>query len=130
MSGILIFSTIAISLALVFYTLGVWSERKAKVLRKWHVIVLWLGLLSDITGTLCMVKIAESGTADVSAVSSAIHGMSGAAAIILIAFHVIWATIVLGQNDGKKNQIFHKFSLIVWIIWLIPYFTGMVMGMS
>ena len=130
MSGILIFSTTAITLALLFYTIGVWAERKAMVLKKWHVFVLWLGLISDVIGTLMMVRIAESGASDVSAGTAAIHGITGATAIILIAFHVLWATYVLRKNDGKKNQIFHKSSLIVWLIWLIPYFIGMIMGMQ
>lgn len=130
MSGILIFSILTISLALVFYTIGVWSERKSSALRMWHVIILWMGLIFDITGTLSMVMIARSGTTSTSAVSSTIHGVSGAAALVLIAFHVLWATVVLGKQDGKKNLSFHKFSLIIWTLWLIPYFIGMVMGMS
>lgn len=129
MSGILIFATITISLALIFYTIGVWSERKAKVLRKWHVIVLWMGLSFDVIGTFSMVMIARSGASNTDAVESMIHGISGAAAILLIAFHVMWATFVLSKRDGEKNLIFHKFSLIVWILWLIPYFIGMAIGM-
>ena len=130
MSGILIFSTTAITLALIFYTIGVWAERKAKILKKWHVIVLWLGLISDVTGTFCMSRIAASGTSDVSAGTAAVHGITGAAAILLIAFHVFWATYVYSRQDGNKNRRFHQSSLIVWLIWLIPYFIGMVMGMK
>ncbi|HVI40819.1 MAG TPA: HsmA family protein [Anaerovoracaceae bacterium] len=61
MSKILIFAIIAISFALVFYTIGVWSERKARELKNWHVITFWLGLVFDITGTLTMERIANSG---------------------------------------------------------------------
>jgi uncharacterized repeat protein (TIGR03987 family) len=129
MSGLLIFSTTAITLALIFYSIGVWAERKAKTLKKWHVIVLWLGLISDASGTFCMSRIAASGMSDVSAGTAAVHGITGAAAIFLIAFHVFWATYVYSRQDGNKNLRFHRSSLIVWVIWLIPYFIGMIMGM-
>ena len=128
MSKILIFATATISLALVFYTIGVWSERKTKELKKWHVITFWLGLVFDITGTLTMERIANSGAASISVVPSGIHGITGVLAILLMAFHVIWATLVLFKNDRVKKQTFHRFSLFVWMIWLIPYFIGMVIG--
>ena len=41
----LILAIIAITLALVFYTIGVFGERRAKTLKKQHVIIFWLGLL-------------------------------------------------------------------------------------
>lgn len=128
MSQILIFATSTISFALVFYTIGVWAERVAKELKKWHVITFWLGLVFDITGTLTMERIANSGAASISVVPSGIHGITGVLAIILMSFHVIWATLVLIKNDSLKKQTFHRFSLVVWMIWLIPYFIGMGIG--
>jgi len=43
-------------------------------------------------------------------------------------FHAIWATIVLAKKNEKMILKFHKYSLFVWIIWLIPMITGMVFG--
>ena len=63
----IILSSILITLALVFYSTGIWAERIAHLLKPWHMLML------------------------------------------------------------KK---FHKFSIIVWLIWLIPYFGGMFLGMS
>ena len=57
----LILAIIAITLALVFYTIGVFGERRAKTLKKQHVIIFWLGLLCDTTGTTIMSLIARSG---------------------------------------------------------------------
>lgn len=130
MSNLLIIGTTAISLALVFYTIGVWSERRANTLKKWHVATFWLGLTFDTTGTLVMGKIAESGTEHISKLSSTIHGITGVLAICLMIFHAIWATWVIIKNNDLKKKVFHKFSLIVWLIWLIPYFIGMIIGMT
>ncbi|SFA89140.1 HsmA family protein [Clostridium frigidicarnis] len=129
MNGELIFAIIIITLALVFYTIGVWGERKSNTLKKSHVITFWLGLLCDTIGTLTMGKIAREGINQISATSQMIHGVTGILAIALMIFHAIWATWVLYKNDTNKKQTFHKFSITVWGIWLVPYFIGMIIGM-
>jgi uncharacterized repeat protein (TIGR03987 family) len=44
-------------------------------------------------------------------------------------FHALWATYVLFKGDEEKKKFFHKFSIVVWAIWLVPYFIGMFIGM-
>lgn len=60
MSTTLIVVIITITLALVFYTIGVWSEHREKNLKVIHVVFFWLGICMDTTGTMLMSKIAES----------------------------------------------------------------------
>ncbi len=38
-------------------------------------------------------------------------------------------TDVLLRKDEKAITSFHRFSVIVWAIWLIPYFTGFFVSM-
>lgn len=130
MNGKLFFAIITITLALILYTTGVFSERKAKSLNKKHVLIFWLGLLFDTIGTLTMGRIAKSGIEVINAISQSIHGVTGALAIVLMLFHATWATFVIYKNDEKKKAMFHKFSIAVWFIWLIPYIIGMLIGMS
>ena len=52
-------SSLLITLALIFYSLGVWAERLSRYLKKWHVISFWIGLFFDITGTYAMHLISE-----------------------------------------------------------------------
>jgi len=59
-----------------------------------------------------------------------LHGITGAMAIFLMAFHAIWATIVLKEKNEKLISKFHNFSLFVWLLWLIPFFTGMFLNMK
>lgn len=113
-----------ITLALVFYTIGVFSEKKAGVLKKWHVIIFWLGFLCDFLGTHFMSDIAGG------IFTFNIHGITGLLAILLMLFHACWATVVLIKNNEKSKKNFHKFSIVVWAIWLIPYITGMIVGMT
>lgn len=129
-SAKLIFAIVIISLALVFYTLGVFWERKDKILKKHNVVIFYLGLLCDTVGTLTMSSIAKQGNTDISQSSQALHGFTGALAIFLMLFHVVWATWVLYKKDEKKQESFHKFSILVWLIWLIPYGIGVMIGMK
>ncbi len=109
---------IIITLALVFYSIGVWSERVQGRLKAWHLIFFWLGLVCDTWGTGMMMEMAGGLTADV-------HGITGVIAILLMLIHAVWATIVLARKDERWIKDFHKFSVVVWFIWLIPYFSPM-----
>lgn len=124
MSSKLIMAIITITLALVFYTIGVFSERKSGTLNKFHVIMFWIGLVFDTTGTSIMSSIAKDGSL------LSLHGITGALAIVLMLFHAIWATVVFVKKNKEKIQSFHKFSIVVWLIWLVPYVIGMIIGMS
>ena len=117
------FSTIIITLALVFYSIGVWSERIAGRLKPWHLVFFFLGLICDTWGTGLMIEMAGGLTWD-------IHGVTGVIAILLMLVHAVWALVVLLRKDERAIQNFHKFSVAVWVIWLIPYFSPMVLGMS
>ena len=125
MSPLLIKAATAITLALIFYTIGVWSEHRAKLLKPAHLVFFWLGFCADMTGTMMMSKLADgTGGGLMSA-----HGITGVIAIILMMIHALWATVVLVRKDEKAMHTFHRFSIIVWLIWLVPYILGMVMGM-
>ncbi|MEJ2353900.1 MAG: hypothetical protein P8Y03_29350, partial [Anaerolineales bacterium] len=58
MSVQVILSIVSISSALVFYSIGVWSERIAGRLKGWHLIFFWTGLLFDTMGTGIMLEMA------------------------------------------------------------------------
>ena len=58
-----------------------------------------------------------------------IHSVTGIAAIVLMAIHAIWATVVLLRKNEKLISSFHRLSIIVWSIWLIPYLTGFFVSM-
>lgn len=127
MSTKLILAIVTISLALVFYTVGVWTEHKQKSLKWQNLVFFWLGLVFDTTGTTIMTFISESnGTNGFMSV----HGITGALAIVLMIIHAVWATVVLARKNEKAQHTFHRFSIVVWCIWLVPYLLGVFMGMN
>ena len=123
MSPILLISIVTITLALICYTAAVWSERFAGRLKPWHLALFWLGLVFDTTGTLLMGEIAGGFKAD-------IHAVTGALAIGLMLFHTAWASIVLAKKQENALRNFHKFSLVVWLVWLVPFINGLQYGMA
>ena len=109
----LIYAILSITLALIFYTMGVWGEKMQGQLKKWHIVIFWFGLVFDTLGTTLMSKIAFGGF------QLNFHGITGLLAILLMIFHATWASYVILKSNEKAKRNFHKFSLIVWLIWLI-----------
>jgi len=111
-----------INLACLFYTLGVWAEKFQRRLKIWHSGMFWLGFVCDTIGTTAMSILFGS------LINFTFHGLTGLTAILLMLFHAIWATIVLIRKNEKMILVFHRFSIVVWLIWLIPMITGIIFG--
>lgn len=109
----------AITFALVFYTIGVFAERRAGTLKLSHIMFFYLGLACDTAGTAV---IAPGNSA------SPAHAITGALAIVLMVIHALWASVVFVKKNHERLERFHRFSVGVWLAWLIPYFCGMFMG--
>jgi uncharacterized repeat protein (TIGR03987 family) len=120
----LLYAIISITGALVFYTAGVWGEKLSGELKSWHAGIFWAGLVFDTLGTTLMGSIAGGGF------SLNFHGVTGLLAILLMLLHAVWATFVLARGDEKKKADFHRFSIAVWSIWLVPFISGAVFGMA
>lgn len=120
----LVLSSILITLALVFYSVGVWSERIALYLKPWHVAAFWTGFAFDVSGTLAMHFIAKKPF-DLTAP----HTLTGQIALWLMLAHAAWSTRVSRRGSEKARAGFHRYSMFVWLVWLIPYFGGMALGM-
>ena len=126
MTPLLMKAVTAITLALIFYTIGVWSEHRARLLKPVHLVFFWLGLCMDAAGTMMMSRMAEGASGGLSGA----HGVTGLIAIILMMVHAVWATVVLCRKDENSMRTFHRFSIVVWVIWLVPFVLGMIMGMK
>jgi uncharacterized repeat protein (TIGR03987 family) len=116
-------ASIIMAAALIFYSIGVWGERISGRLRPWHLVFFGLGLICDTVGTGMMFDYVGGMTFD-------IHGITGLIAIILMLIHAVWALITLLRNDEQALVNFHKFSVAVWAIWLVPYFSPMFFSMA
>lgn len=125
MDSLTIISTTLITLALLFYSLGVWTERFSKYLKGWHVAAFWTGFVFDVSGTWAMSRMSQHPFNILE-----LHTLTGQIALWLMLIHAIWASAVVVKGSEETRKKFHRYSLVVWLIWLIPYFGGMIMGMT
>jgi len=121
-STTLIYAIVFINLACLLYTIGVWAERIQRRLKWWHTYFFVSGLVCDTIGTGAM------GMLSGSLFKFSFHGITGNTAILLMLFHAVWAIVVLVKKNETMILKFHRFSVFVWIIWLIPMISGMVFG--
>jgi uncharacterized repeat protein (TIGR03987 family) len=89
------------------------------------VVTFWTGFIFDLAGTAFMHRMA-GGIFD----WTDPHTITGQLALWLMLAHATWATIVIRKDMESMKLVFHRYSLAVWFIWLIPYFGGMFMGMG
>lgn len=123
--GMVIFAAAVISLALVFYTIGVFAERRSGTLKPKHLALFWMGFVFDTTGTTVMTLVAGANTD----AGSQLHAITGGLALSLMLFHAVWATIVVIRGNNRSKANFHRLSICVWLFWLIPYTVGALIGM-
>ena len=109
-------SAILMFVALAGYSIGVWSQRIGGRLKAWHLVFFWIGLASDMSGTAMM--------AAIRGIFLNVHVVTGLTALLLMLIHTVWATVVVSRKDEKAIVNFHRFSVFVWTVWLIPFFTG------
>jgi len=121
----LILPALLMTSAFVFYTTGVFAERAVRDLRPWHLVLFWLGLACDSLGTEMMARLVGEGQSP-----TLLHALTGGAALALMLGHTLWATWVLTRGSAKMRSGFHRYSVAVWAVWLIPYFGGMIAGMT
>ncbi len=123
MPSMLLLATIFFTIALVFYSVGVWAERISKRLKPWHAGAFFLGVVTDSLATVFITKHAGHFVYNA-------HSFIGASALLLMIFHLIWAVIVLKTGSEKALTNFHKFSIFVWLIWMVAYLSGAWLGMQ
>jgi uncharacterized repeat protein (TIGR03987 family) len=107
--------------AFACYSFGVWAVVITKHLRPWHAGLFWTGFLLDTTGTELMRQLSGGFQWN-------LHTVTGAAALLLMLTHALWATLVLARRDERALRTFHGLSITVWGIWLIPFVTGLILG--
>ena len=118
-------SAVLITLALIFYSNGIWAESIIRYLKKWHVVFFWLGFIFDLLGTYAMHLLATNPF-DI----TESHTFTGQIALWLMLMHAVWASYIVIKGNEIARLKFHKYSIVVWFVWLIPYLGGMYLGMN
>jgi uncharacterized repeat protein (TIGR03987 family) len=117
MSPTLIGAVVTMLSAAILYTIAVFAEQLSGVLKPWHLALFWVGFVFDTTGTTLMSQVAGGFRVN-------LHGVLGAAAILLMLVHSLWATTAIALKQERVLKEFHRFSRLVWLLWMITLVTG------
>ena len=107
---------ILILVALVLYTIAIWSETIVKQLKPWIIIIFSIALICDIISTSKMYFLAGNQELN-------LHSVAGYAALGIMLLHFIWVILAI---IGFKNLAFYfnRYSVYAWFFWLITFGTG------
>lgn len=123
MRPIILVSVISITTALVLYTTVVWRNWRTHLLTTAQVVLLWLGLAADALATRMMAMSVEETTWD-------FHTLSGYLGLALMAILAVAGTWAKLSNREALLTSFHRYAIPIWVVWVISYATGVVIGIQ
>jgi hypothetical protein len=124
MNIISIIGSVIVTLALASYLISIITEQVKKVVTKRVLVFLTIGLVLDITATICMIIGSPNSP-------FTFHGYVGYSAllIMLIETTLIWRLYLSGGFGVKVPSKIHIYSRIAIIWWAAAYITGSLLAM-
>lgn len=113
-----------VTLALISYSIAVFSERKKKSISKTILLFLTMGLVLDITATICMIAGSTNSP-------FTLHGLLGYSALTLMLIDtiLIWKFYKSNGSNLEVSKSLHRYTLIAYSWWVIAYITGSLLVM-
>jgi len=123
MTPLLLTAVILFTIAMIFYTWGIWAEKLARRLKPWHVYMFACGVSTDTLATRLTFVV-------IGGVVWTPHSIMGFISLGLMTIHLVWAVRAIKRGEEHALVNFHKLSLFVWSVWMFSYLSGFVLGMS
>jgi hypothetical protein len=122
LNSVIISAVIAVSFALIFYSVAVITEQKKSAVTKLVLLFLTGGVLLDISSTLLMII----GSTNI---PLTVHGVIGYTALLamLIDAILIWKHWVRNGGGGIPRNV-HIYTRFAYGWWVIAYIVGAVMS--
>jgi predicted branched-subunit amino acid permease len=121
MKPVLTAGIIIVNLALLCYSIAIITQTRKKVITKQILLFLCLGVLFDMSSTLCMILGSSEG-------AITLHGFIGYSSLA----GMITDTIFTARNAKIKglrvplSSKFLSYSLLAYFYWIVAYVTGAV----
>jgi uncharacterized repeat protein (TIGR03987 family) len=125
MKTISIFGAFIVTLALISYSIAVFSEKRKRIITRFMLFFLTTGLILDITATTCMIIGSTKSP-------FSLHGMLGYSALTLMLIDtlLIWKFYKTNGISSEVSAALHKYTLIAYSWWVIAYITGSLLVMA
>jgi len=120
---LIIYATTLFTLALILYSTAIWSERRSPDIKRWQILVFFIGVVADAWGVWLSYLF-------VGQLVFTPHAILGFTALILMLLHFVWLLVVFISGNQQKIMYFRRFGLVVWSVWLLSYLSGFVSGIQ
>ena len=119
MNKLLMVGTSVVFFALLFYTIGIFTEQKHKKVLPKVLLFLTMGIIADIIATGFMIAGSSKGI-------FTLHGIIGYSSLLgmLIDNVLIWRLKIRSGMNADVPDSIHIYSRYAWIWWVIAFITG------
>jgi len=119
MNSILFAGTMIVTLALIFYSIGIIAEQRKKVISSRVLVFVTLGVIFDITATICMIVGSPNSP-------FTLHGFVGYSALLVMLIDVglIWRLKLQNGMGAAVPHSLHLYSRYAFLWWVAAYITG------
>lgn len=122
MNALLMAGSVIVTLALVFYSVGVVSEQRKRKISGFVLKFITLGLICDVSGTLCMILGAQKVITW--------HGAIGYSALLAMLVDIVLLYRAKKAGVVTPSQSLHIYTRCAYAWWVIVYVSGCVMAMQ
>ena len=125
MKPILMIGSLFVTLALIAYSIGVITEQRKKIITWRTLIFLAIGLVLDISGTICMLIGSTNSP-------FTYHGFIGYSALLAMFMDTLlmWRLKSRSGIQAHVPSTIHKYSRTAYAWWIFAYVSGFLMAMN
>jgi len=118
MKTILVFAVIIVNLALISYSIAIYTQSKTRIMSRKVLGFLTAGIIFDITATILMIL--GSGN------YLTVHGIVGYSSLLGMLTDVYFSYRLKSQGgiNAQVSAKFNRNSLIAYFYWICAYITG------
>ncbi len=119
MKPVLIAGISIVNLALVFYSVAILTQLRKRKLSSRVLVFLSLGLVFDITATICMILGSDEGPVT-------LHGFIGYSSLLGMMTDALFTFRKVRKNGlgVPVEKRFNRWSTTAWLYWIAAYITG------
>lgn len=119
MNALLVAGTRIVIIALISYSIAIFTEQKKQVVNNIVLIFITLGIVTDIIATIFMI----TGSGNSAFTPHGFLGYSSLAAMLIDTI-LIWRHRIKNGKEAQVNAGLHKYSRYAYIWWVIAFITG------
>jgi uncharacterized repeat protein (TIGR03987 family) len=121
MNPFLMAGSAIVVVALVFYSIGVITEQRKRLVTNFVLTFISLGLFCDLTGTVCMIIGAQK--------IITLHGLIGYSALVGMLVDIVLLYRFKKSRLQTPSRALHLYTRIAYLWWVVAFVSGCALAM-